>query len=523
MGITQIYAQCYQCTGTNSTSFSIGTGVATGNNSFAGGNLSGASGNNSFVFGSNAFASQIGGIAFGNSVNSAAANSYVFGQNLSSGAVHSITIGMGSSSSSLLSNSKAGSIYSDHQGFKFNCVSRGDEIQRMIISKDNGSDGIGVATPQEKLHVSQNILSDGNMISKDKFVLAPDNLGNNCWEISRTATGLNYAYKTSSQKDVLFLGNDGNMGIGVTTPPLTNMQIGDIWTFQNASGKQNIGRNTYFNGAKDVRIQQGAASRITFNNSGEILLQTTSSGAANATIIWNTVTFSNSGNVGIGTTTTPQAKLEVAGDFKAQDADIAGNLTANSATITTLSMDNLTAKTATITGSSTLMGNVTVGTTSQPANLNVINGALSAKSANITGDLVADSATITNLTTATLNLSNTTLDNLSVITLNAKNAFVNGKIKTKEIEVTVQGWGDHVFAEDYNLMPLNEVAQYIKENSHLPEIPSAKEVVENGIELGGMQRKLIMKIEELTLYILQQNQQLIDLQNQINELKNSKP
>jgi len=122
-------------------------------------------------------------------------------------------------------------------------------------------------------------------------------------------------------------------------------------------------------------------------------LQTTSSGAANATIIWNTVTFSNSGNVGIGTTTTPRAKLEVAGDFKAQDADIAGNLTAKTATITTLSMDNLTVQTATVTGtltaktvtvngSSTLNGNVTVGST-QSANLDV-NGALNAKSANIT-------------------------------------------------------------------------------------------------------------------------------------------
>jgi hypothetical protein len=58
------------------------------------------------------------------------------------------------------------------------------------------------------------------------------------------------------------------------------------------------------------------------------------------------------------------------------------------------------------------------------------------------------------------------------------------------------------------LMPLNEVAEYIKQNSHLPEIPSAKEVEENGVELGDMQRKLIIKIEELTLYILQLEQRL---------------
>jgi len=104
-------------------------------------------------------------------------------------------------------------------------------------------------------------------------------------------------------------------------------------------------------------------------------------------------------------------------------------------------------------------------------------------------------------------------------TVNAKTANINGLIRTKEINVTLSGWGDHVFDEDYNLMPLVEVAQYIKENHHLPEIPSAKEVVENGVELGDMQRKLIMKIEELTLYILQQEKKMLDMQNQINELK----
>lgn len=56
----------------------------------------------------------------------------------------------------------------------------------------------------------------------------------------------------------------------------------------------------------------------------------------------------------------------------------------------------------------------------------------------------------------------------------------------------------------------------MKHNHHLPEIPSAKEVMENGLDLGDMQGKLLMKIEELTLYIL-------DLQKQIDELKTGKP
>jgi hypothetical protein len=145
-------------------------------------------------------------------------------------------------------------------------------------------------------------------------------------------------------------------------------------------------------------------------------------------------------------------------------------------------------------------GNIGMGTDNPQAKLEVAGG-LNTQTADISGTLTAQTANITG--TATANA------------LSAKSANIDGKIKTKEIEVTLAGWGDHVFDKDYNLMPLNEVDRYIKENSHLPEIPSAKEVEENGIELGDMQRKLIIKIEELTLYIL-------DLQKQIDELKSNK-
>ena len=68
----------------------------------------------------------------------------------------------------------------------------------------------------------------------------------------------------------------------------------------------------------------------------------------------------------------------------------------------------------------------------------------------------------------------------------------------------VSGWADYVFADDYQLTPLTELAQYIKSNRHLPNVPSAEEVASNGIELGSMDAKLLEKIEELHLYILQQ-------------------
>ncbi|MGJ8734074.1 MAG: hypothetical protein ACSHW4_13040 [Cellulophaga sp.] len=87
---------------------------------------------------------------------------------------------------------------------------------------------------------------------------------------------------------------------------------------------------------------------------------------------------------------------------------------------------------------------------------------------------------------------------------------VNGKIRAKEIKVET-GWSDFVFYDDYKLPSLQEVETHIKEKGHLKNIPSAKEVAENGILLGEMDSKLLQKIEELTLYTIQQQKELEEL------------
>lgn len=79
---------------------------------------------------------------------------------------------------------------------------------------------------------------------------------------------------------------------------------------------------------------------------------------------------------------------------------------------------------------------------------------------------------------------------------------VNGKIRAKELKVET-GWSDFVFEKNYKLPSLKEVEQFIDANGHLPEIPSAKEVENNGIDVGKMESKLLQKIEELTLYIIE--------------------
>lgn len=97
---------------------------------------------------------------------------------------------------------------------------------------------------------------------------------------------------------------------------------------------------------------------------------------------------------------------------------------------------------------------------------------------------------------------------------------VNGKIHTKEVKVDLTGWPDYVFSNDYRLLSLKEVEKYIKEKGHLSNIPSAKEVDKNGIELGEMNKKLLQKIEELTLYSIQQDKNSKKLLSKIEKLEN---
>jgi len=96
---------------------------------------------------------------------------------------------------------------------------------------------------------------------------------------------------------------------------------------------------------------------------------------------------------------------------------------------------------------------------------------------------------------------------------------VNGTIGTKEVVVTNTGWADYVFKPDYRQMSLTEVSNYIDEHHHLPGIPSEAEVQEKGVSLGELQVKLLAKIEELTLHLIQADEKNTRLEQQNRELQ----
>jgi hypothetical protein len=96
---------------------------------------------------------------------------------------------------------------------------------------------------------------------------------------------------------------------------------------------------------------------------------------------------------------------------------------------------------------------------------------------------------------------------------------VNGNIYAKKLKITQTDWADYVFDANYKLPTLKEVEQYIKTHKHLPDVPSAAEVEKNGIDVGNNQAALLKKIEELTLYMIEQNKKMEAQQKEIDELK----
>ncbi|MBO9204678.1 MULTISPECIES: hypothetical protein [Niastella] len=99
---------------------------------------------------------------------------------------------------------------------------------------------------------------------------------------------------------------------------------------------------------------------------------------------------------------------------------------------------------------------------------------------------------------------------------------VKGDILAQKVKVTLTGWSDYVFYPEYRLRPLNEVEQYIKQYHHLPEVVSAEEVEKNGVDVGDNQATLLKKIEELTLYVIEQDKKIKEmeaLKKEVAELK----
>ncbi|MCB0375652.1 MAG: hypothetical protein KDD04_07015 [Sinomicrobium sp.] len=96
---------------------------------------------------------------------------------------------------------------------------------------------------------------------------------------------------------------------------------------------------------------------------------------------------------------------------------------------------------------------------------------------------------------------------------------VKGQVHADTYSAETPPWSDFVFEDTYNLRSLKAVESYIKENKHLPDVPSEAELKETGLNLPEMDAKLLQKIEELTLYLIEQNKKIEAQQKEIETLK----
>jgi len=99
---------------------------------------------------------------------------------------------------------------------------------------------------------------------------------------------------------------------------------------------------------------------------------------------------------------------------------------------------------------------------------------------------------------------------------------VKGKIIAEEIKVQAVNWPDYVFKPDYKLTSLAQTELFIQENGHLPEVPSAKQIKEEGLSVGEMNKLMMKKIEELTLHLIEKEKAMNEMEKRLKQLENKK-
>jgi hypothetical protein len=127
-----------------------------------------------------------------------------------------------------------------------------------------------------------------------------------------------------------------------------------------------------------------------------------------------------------------------------------------------------------------------------------------------------------NLSSASLFIQSTS-GNVGIGTTDTKGYkfAVNGDAIFNKVKVKQYPWPDYVFYPDYKLLTLREVEAFIQRNKHLPGVPSAKEVEDKGLDVGESQAVLLKKIEELTLYIIEQQKEIESLKEEIKTIRST--
>jgi hypothetical protein len=340
------------------------------------------------------------------------------------------------------------------------------------LGTSNGNVGIGTTTPAQKLTVNGAVavLSGGATAFYDStnadysYILNP---GSNAATqgLKYYAAGIGgHSFQTYNGGIVnaVRISQAGNVGIG-TTSPLRKLSVID-GVFNVGAEGDHYGAWLYGGQQMDSYLGLGAwhsqAGYVKWVNSARRLAIYTTSASEPVTL------QENGGNVGIGTIA-PQSPLHVKGGFGAIRVDTEGNGISYGDMLFYEGATRIAGIRAHKPSNSNVPGLLEIW--SDAGNINFLGG------------------------------------NVGIGThLPTHRLSVNGTIKAKEVIVETAGWSDHVFEDDYKLASLEEVETHIREHRHLPGIPVAREVEEQGVSVGEMQAMLLAKIEELTLHAIAQ-------------------
>jgi hypothetical protein len=161
-----------------------------------------------------------------------------------------------------------------------------------------------------------------------------------------------------------------------------------------------------------------------------------------------------------------------------------------------------------------MLGNTGIGTFTPSAQLHTTG---TVRFAGLTNN---DSLSRVIVSDANGNLYYRTLSSWALNDVHNSDLAINGTLSAQKMKITQTGpWPDYVFSNQYKLPTLLQLEQYIKQNNHLPDVPSATEVENNGIDVGNNQATLLKKIEELTLYMIEQEKKLQQQDEEISALK----